>query len=123
MHLSIVIAYSWAGLAPKKNPKWIALRGLLIPIGKEVERLAEKSGIKLHVSVNRLRARHGGCILSVIKDRIRDADVLVFDLSDNNPNVLLELGMALALHERSKCLCVASSRPGDCIRSRWHFIH
>ncbi len=46
--------------------------------------------------MRRLRSRHGGTVLGTILRRIDEADVLIFDISGNNPNVLFELGYAVA---------------------------
>lgn len=100
--LNILIAYGWGGLSPQTDQKWKFLRDAFNRVGKEVEANAKKSGVEVRVSVQRLRARHGGCVIDVIRDRIRTADVLAFDLGDNNPNVHVELGMALLFHETSR---------------------
>ena len=100
--LNILIAYGWGGFPPKTDPKWKFLRHTFNRIGEEVERNAKKSGVEVRVCVQRLRARHGGCVIDVIRDRIRTADVLAFDLGGNNSNVHVELGMALSFHETSR---------------------
>lgn len=51
----------------------------------------------LKISVGRLRGRHGASLLGGILRKIESADVLFFDISGNNPNVLFELGYALAI--------------------------
>ena len=38
-------------------------------------------------------------LLSTLRERIERADVLVMDLAGGNPNVLLEVGMAVAMHK------------------------
>lgn len=56
----------------------------------------EKAKFPLRVDVRRLRSRHAGTILGSIFKRIEDSDILIFDISGNNPNVLFELGYAAA---------------------------
>ena len=79
----------------------------------EVEGQAAKQKIEIKIGVARLRARHGGQILPVIRERIRDADALLFDLGDNNPNVYLELGMALALQGDARNVFVLRLKDQD----------
>jgi predicted nucleotide-binding protein len=38
-------------------------------------------------------------LLSTLRDRIQRADALVMDLAGHNPNVLIEVGMALAMRK------------------------
>ena len=38
-------------------------------------------------------------LLSTLRDRIERADILVMDLAGGNPNVLLEVGMAVAMQK------------------------
>jgi len=38
-------------------------------------------------------------LLSTLRDRIERADALVMDLAGHNPNVLIEVGMALAMYK------------------------
>jgi predicted nucleotide-binding protein len=38
-------------------------------------------------------------LLSTLRDRIERADALVMDLAGHNPNVLIEVGMAVAMHK------------------------
>jgi CAP12/Pycsar effector protein, TIR domain len=52
---------------------------------------------KLDVRLYRLRGRQGMHLLSTLRDRIERADALVMDLAGHNPNVLLEVGMAVAM--------------------------
>jgi Predicted nucleotide-binding protein containing TIR-like domain len=52
---------------------------------------------KLDVRLYRLRGRQGMHLLSTLRDRIERADALVMDLAGHNANVLLEVGMAVAM--------------------------
>jgi hypothetical protein len=54
---------------------------------------------KLDIRLHRLRGRQGMNLLSTLRDRIERADVLVMDLAGGNPNVLLEVGMAVAMQK------------------------
>jgi hypothetical protein len=54
---------------------------------------------KLEIHLHRLRGRQGMNLLSTLRDRIARADALVIDLAGHNPNVLIEVGIAVALHK------------------------
>jgi hypothetical protein len=43
-------------------------------------------------------------LLSILRDRIERDDALVMDLAGHNPNVLLEVGMAVAMKKASQAL-------------------
>ena len=98
--------------------RWPKLAAAALIIDNEPEKLSRAQqaklihldGSKVQVSVRRLRAAAGSFIWADISQRIRDADILVFDLSaryvtgvkskrtktDAAANVILELGYALA---------------------------
>jgi hypothetical protein len=50
---------------------------------------------EIPVRYSRMRAMHGGDLLSVFLKRCDDSDVLLFDITGNASNVLFELGIAL----------------------------
>jgi hypothetical protein len=53
-----------------------------------------------HLEVERGDARYSsGALMSKIEEMIDRAELLIVDISDNNENVLIELGMAIALHK------------------------
>jgi hypothetical protein len=51
----------------------------------------------INISYKRLRASAGKTMLESIIKRIETSNVIIFDISENNPNVYLELGIAIAL--------------------------
>jgi hypothetical protein len=55
---------------------------------------------KLYYS--RLRATSGSFIFSSIRDRMSSAYAIIFDITDFNPNVMLELGIALELQQNTQ---------------------
>jgi hypothetical protein len=103
--ITIVVSYAWskgAGSA-RSDKRWTQLRTLLQAVCAEVSSRASKidPGCTINVSVARLRGRHGMEVLGTILDRIRRADVYVADIAGDsgkacNPNVMIELGMAIA---------------------------
>jgi predicted DNA binding protein len=56
----------------------------------------EKSS-SFNISYKRLRASAGKTMLESIFKRIETSNVVIFDISEDNPNVFLELGIAIAL--------------------------
>ena len=48
---------------------------------------------------SRLRATCGSFVFSSIRDRMTSAYAIIFDITDYNPNVMLELGIALELQQ------------------------
>jgi hypothetical protein len=64
-----------------------------------INRFDGKSGKKLKYNINyrRLRSSAGRSILDSIVSKIKNSQVVIFDISDKNPNVMLELGYALAI--------------------------
>jgi hypothetical protein len=56
-----------------------------------------KNNIKYNINYRRLRASAGRTMLDSIIKRIETAQVIVFDLTRNSPNVFLELGIALSI--------------------------
>jgi hypothetical protein len=83
----------------QQDKRWAFLRGLVKKVIDECEtrsRLAPAEH-KLDVRLYRLRGRQGMHLLSTLRDRIERADALVMDLAGHNANVLLEVGMAVAM--------------------------
>jgi hypothetical protein len=101
--IRIAIAYGWRefdGNPDGLNSHWDFLKKSVESVVSELEKRAlkrQKPSRPLRVSVGRLRGRHGGSITGAIFKRIQQADVLVFDVSGNNPNVHFELGCAAAI--------------------------
>lgn len=79
---------------------WPCLRAIVSGTLKECEkRRAKRTAAQIfRHDFGRLRARHGSTLMGSIVERIRDADILIFDLSDWNRNVLFELGCAFGRH-------------------------
>ena len=93
------IGYAWDGNVTE-DKHWESLRDLLGKYKEKFDSRFEEYGITL--SVQRLRGTHGEKNLETISEKIATADVLVFDITNKdatgfNSNVMLELGMAIAL--------------------------
>jgi hypothetical protein len=83
----------------RQDKRWAFLRGVVKKVIDECEARARISpgGHKLDIRLYRLRGRQGMHLLSTLRDRIERADALVMDLAGHNANVLLEVGMAVAM--------------------------
>jgi hypothetical protein len=85
----------------REDKRWEFLRSLVKKVVDECQtRVRASPGeYKLDVRLHRLRGRQGMNLLSTLRERIGRADALVMDLAGHNPNVLIEVGMAVAMHK------------------------
>jgi len=85
----------------RQDKRWSFLRALVKKVIDECEARVRTSlgEHKLAVHLHRLRGRQGMNLLSTLRERIAGADALVMDLAGHNPNVLIEVGMAVAMHK------------------------
>jgi hypothetical protein len=85
----------------QQDKRWAFLRALVKRVIDECEtRVRASPGeYKLDVRLHRLRGRQGMNLLSTLRDRIGRADALVMDLAGHNANVLIEVGMAVAMQK------------------------
>lgn len=65
------------------------------------------SGIALNVTYGRFPA--GVILWDSVRDAIRSADIAIFDISENSPNVMIEVGLALGYSKRVLLLKNSSS--------------
>ncbi len=68
-----------------------------------INRFDGKNGknLKYNINYRRLRSSAGRSILDSIMAKINNSQVIIFDISEKNPNVMLELGIALALSKEN----------------------
>ena len=85
----------------RQDRRWVFLRSLIKKVIDECQlRVAASPGeYKLDVRLHRLRGRQGMHLLSTLRERIERADALVMDLAGHNPNVMIEVGMAVAMYK------------------------
>ncbi len=151
----------WASLRDAIKKQAISVKNCF---EKSQEEVAECEKKKLGFSVERLRASHGGFVLDEILRKIKNADLLFFDIANIselldcngtiketarvdangkalkrshkgavylkyesfNPNVLFELGLALALGKSPYLLCPESLKekiPSDLSNYMWTFYN
>lgn len=92
--LDIRFGYQWSQGLPQYDTKYCFLRDISKPSAEACQKRFGRELLSIRLS--RLRARHGIEVLPEIRRRIQTADVLLFDLDRLNPNVLIELGIALS---------------------------
>ena len=91
--------------------------GIICPIGKDNSETRKRSddimnniivpiAKELGYVVQRADQMHGSVIMDDIIEMIRRADILVADLTENNPNVFYELGIRQAI--KGKCINIVS---------------
>jgi hypothetical protein len=99
--ITVHVGYPWPQTTAGQktgDPVWNFARQLIgIAAGAVAKTQANRAAPKLPIRINRLRAMHGGGVLDVLLRRVRCSDILVFDITGLNANVLIEIGMALAL--------------------------
>ena len=88
------------------DPKYLFLKSLADTGTQAVNGMTWANGEPVKAYSSRLRVLHGALIIDDIRSRIRTSDVLLFDLDQENPNVMLELGIALANSEDGKRIFV-----------------
>lgn len=73
-----------------------------------INRFDGKNGknLKYNINYRRLRSSAGRSILDSIMAKINNSQVIIFDISEKNPNVMLELGYALALSNENEFLSI-----------------
>lgn len=89
--LRIRFAYPWTkNTDARRDPRYQFLRRVIKDSGGNVLRRCQRE-------ISRLRAGHGNVVAESIFKCLEHTDILVADLTDQNPNVMLELGYAFAL--------------------------
>jgi hypothetical protein len=107
--IQILVSHEWEKncdeIVPvRQDKRWIGIRDLIKKVTNDVEkRLKDRPGEKtLEIQIKRLRGQHGQFILNALIDRIDQGDILIVDIGGErygsyNPNVLIELGIALGM--------------------------
>ena len=113
--ISIRVGYDWGSgqSANAANQRWNFIRNLIKTTIDETNRRQHRLKKEpLTVRLARMRAIHGGEVLGTFIKRCKDSDILVFDISTENPNVMLELGLAIAAKESQPCIYVFHEQKG-----------
>ena len=101
--ITIRIAYEWTdrNRKPKAAPpdkRYAFIRDQIKLVAKEVANRVtkHKGNFDLSVHIGRMRALHGSELLPRFRELCNTTDIIVFDITGENPNVMLELGMAMS---------------------------
>lgn len=94
---NVVLSYEWS-----KNDA-----GMSNTAYKAFKKLSQNINNRLGVNKNlvnyrRLRGSAGSFLFPSIFKMIRNADIIIVDITNNNQNVLLELGIAIAIQQEVK---------------------
>ena len=108
--VNIYMGYGWDGNNVLSDKYWRFWREKFSNICECTERNIKKVCPYFVVGFNRLRASHSQFVYSSIVEKIKAADVLIFDISAANgigfnSNVLIEFGIALGLGKEPFLLC------------------
>ena len=100
---TISSAYQWVHSDGNNSEKAIKYVAKIIK-----DRFSKNENGKFNYNINyrKLRASAGRTMLGSIFKRIIDSQVIIIDLSENNSNVFLEAGMALAIEKDNSYLSV-----------------
>lgn len=100
---TIASAYQWTRKDDNNSEKAIKYIAKIIR-----DRFAnnEKGRFNYNINYRKLRASAGRTMLGSIFNRINNSQVIIIDLTENNPNVFLEAGMALAIEKNNPYLSI-----------------
>ena len=93
---TIVAAYQWENKKSKKSNSYLAIKTLTNQIIKRFSGKKNENDF-YNISYRRLRGSAGDTLLSSITKRIFNAQIVIIDLTDGNPNVYIEAGIAISL--------------------------
>jgi hypothetical protein len=102
---TISSAYEWKKEGEKINNSEKAIKHIYKIIKS---RFSDNKNKKFNYNINyrRLRASAGRTMLKSIIKRIEDSQVVIIDLTSENNNVFIELGIALALEKNNDFLSI-----------------
>ena len=101
--VNVFIGYAWEGELAERDENWNFLKELFNKYKKNFD--SRFKDYEITLSVQRLRGTHTENNFESISAKIAEADILAFDINNKeatgcNFNVLLELGMAIALKKK-----------------------
>jgi hypothetical protein len=102
--VTIGIAYDWSsesktGLSARSRYNFLtqSLKQVLDEVSTQAKKSKHAGLFPFSIRMNRMRGLHGGHLLDILDNRLKSADILVFDITGDNPNVMFELGLALGV--------------------------
>lgn len=100
---TISSAYQWSQVNDNNSEKAIKR---IVEIIKNRFSNNENGKYNYNINYRKLRASAGRTILDSIYKRIINSHVVIIDLTENNPNVYLEAGIALAIEKDNPYLSI-----------------
>lgn len=100
---TISSAYQWAKIQNNNSEKAIKR---IVEIVKNRFSKNENGKFNYNINYRKLRASAGRTMLDSIYKRIVNSQVVIIDLTENNPNVYLEAGIALAIEKDNPYLSI-----------------
>lgn len=102
--IQIRFAYAWNNENEKpisdKKYLWELLKNTLQKCCAQINSAQQRKKLPaVPFRISRMRAIHGDVILCNLLQRCSDANILIFDITERNPNVMLELGIALGVKQ------------------------
>lgn len=93
---TISSAYEWPKEINEKHNSEKAIKKIVASVKKRFDnKNHNKTGIEFNVVYKRLRASAGRPLTDSIIKRIETANIVIIDITNNNKNVFIELGIAL----------------------------
>lgn len=93
----VAASYKWDN-SDSKN----VINKIIKTIKKNFDGHNHVEGLPYKIEFRKLRASAGRFLFERIFERIKEANILLVDISGNNPNVMMELGIALALQKETR---------------------
>ena len=95
-------AYEWTLKTQETKNKYSTLAFKTIINQLENRVVKNLKNVSIKIRYNRLRATAGSYLLDGIIDRLNNCDALIFDITNHNPNVMFELGIAIVSSRQLK---------------------
>ncbi len=102
--ITVRIGYEWPkeqqqGNKKSKDTLWPFLKDDFESIFNSVEKASKKrhGATAFEYRLSRMRAKHGAELCSRFMELCKQSDILAFDITSRNPNVMFELGLAIAM--------------------------
>jgi hypothetical protein len=94
---TIASAYEWSKESTPSNinNSEKAIKQIVAYTQKRFSERSHKNGVEYKITYKRLRASAGQTMLDSIIKRIEGSQIIIFDITNQNPNVFIELGIAL----------------------------
>ena len=106
MNFRISAAYQWRKEGEKRTESHseMAIKEIIKQVNNMLKSKPSKNGVEYKTDYKRLRASAGKNMLDSIIRKMNMSNAIIFDISERNPNVFIELGIAIQLTKSSSDL-------------------